>query len=67
MNINDNKHEVRNEPYDELPTYEEVAGHEGCDHTWRSIEGDGIEECIWCGEEREFFMSLEKLAHMKEQ
>jgi len=65
MKINDEKHEIRNEPYEELPTFEEVAGQEGCQHTWRLLEDGGTEECIFCGEEREYFVSLEKLVHLK--
>jgi hypothetical protein len=65
MNINDEKHEIRNEPYEELPTYEEVAGQSGCKHEWLISEDGSTEECVWCGEERDFFVSLETLVYLK--
>ena len=63
MNINESKHEIREEMVDELPTYEDLAGE--CSHNWRFIEDEGIEECVLCGAERDFFVSLDSIIYAK--
>ena len=59
MNINEEKHEIR----EELPIYDDLVGE--CNHTWRNVEGEGIEECIFCGAERDIFVSIEKLIYQR--
>jgi len=59
MKINEEKHEIR----EELPIYDDLVGE--CNHTWRIVEGEGIEECVLCGAERELFISLDKLVYLR--
>jgi hypothetical protein len=63
MKINDEKHEVREE-LDSL-TYDTLAGQD-CDHTWRLIDDEAIEECVFCGKERDIFIDLSKLVYLRE-
>ena len=59
MNINEEKHEIR----EELPIYDDLVGE--CNHAWRVVEGEGIEECILCGEEKEIFVDLSRLVYLR--
>jgi len=59
MNINEEKHEIR----EEILVYDDLVGE--CNHTWRIVDGEGIEECILCGSERDIFIDLSKLIYLR--